>query len=72
MMGRQERGQGQFFYSFDLDKVVPPDHLADGRSNHHYLCHQAAVEALLRAAARAVRYSRTARDASSAFGQAIG
>jgi transposase len=27
MMGRQERGQGQFFYSFDLDKVVPPDHL---------------------------------------------
>jgi transposase len=27
MMGRQERGQGQFFYSFDLDKIVPPDHL---------------------------------------------
>src|SRR5580704_12111515 len=27
MMGRQEDGQGQFFYSFDLDKVVPPDHL---------------------------------------------
>src|ERR1700688_2544706 len=27
MMGRQEGGQGQFFYSFDLDKVVPPDHL---------------------------------------------
>ena len=27
MMGRQERGQGQFFYAFDLDKVVPPDHL---------------------------------------------
>jgi hypothetical protein len=26
-MGRQEGGQGQFFYSFDLDKVVPPDHL---------------------------------------------
>ena len=26
MMGRQGVGQGQFFYSFDLDKVVPPDH----------------------------------------------
>src|SRR5215468_11233590 len=28
MMGRRENRQGQFFYSFDLDKVVPPDHLA--------------------------------------------
>src|SRR6202045_5336755 len=27
IMGRREVGQGQFFYSFDLDKVVPPDHL---------------------------------------------
>jgi transposase len=27
MMGRREVGQGQFFYSFDLDKVVPADHL---------------------------------------------
>jgi transposase len=27
MMGRREARQGQFFYSFDLDKVVPPDHL---------------------------------------------
>src|ERR1700751_3557246 len=27
MMGRREVGRGQFFYSFDLDKVVPPDHL---------------------------------------------
>src|SRR6187455_1618843 len=27
MMGRREEGQGQFFYSFHLDKVVPPDHL---------------------------------------------
>jgi transposase len=27
MMGRREGGQGQFFYLFDLDKVVPPDHL---------------------------------------------
>jgi transposase len=27
MMGRCEVGQGQFFYEFDLDKVVPPDHL---------------------------------------------
>ena len=26
MMGRREGGQGQFFYSFDLDKVPPPDH----------------------------------------------
>ena len=23
MMGRRERGQGQLFYAFDLDKVVP-------------------------------------------------
>jgi transposase len=28
MMGRREGGQGQLFYSFDLDEVVPPDHLA--------------------------------------------
>src|SRR6266567_7205372 len=27
MMGRREDGQGQFFYAFDLDKIVPPDHL---------------------------------------------
>jgi transposase len=27
MMGRRENGQGQFFYSFDLNQVVPPDHL---------------------------------------------
>jgi transposase len=27
MMGRREEGQKQFFYSFDIDKVVPPDHL---------------------------------------------
>jgi len=26
-MGRRDDGQGQFFYAFDLDKVVPPDHL---------------------------------------------
>src|SRR3990170_6476087 len=28
MMGRRERGQGQLFYEFSLDEVVPPDHLA--------------------------------------------
>src|SRR5215510_13920094 len=27
MMGRRDDEQGQFFYAFDLDKVVPPDHL---------------------------------------------
>lgn len=27
MMGRREQGQGQFFYAFNLDEVVPPDHL---------------------------------------------
>ena len=27
MMGRREAGQGHFFYSFDLDEVVPGDHL---------------------------------------------
>jgi transposase len=26
-MGRRAGGQGQSFYSFDRDKVVPPDHL---------------------------------------------
>ena len=30
MMGRRERGQGQFFYAFDLDEVVPTDHLVKG------------------------------------------
>jgi transposase len=27
MMGRRKDGQGQFFYSFDVDAVVPADHL---------------------------------------------
>ena len=27
MKGRRRNEQGQFFYSFDLDEVVPPDHL---------------------------------------------
>jgi transposase len=27
MMGQREVGQGQFFYAFDLDRVVPSDHL---------------------------------------------
>jgi len=27
MMGHREGGQGQFFYSFDLDEVVPADRL---------------------------------------------
>jgi hypothetical protein len=27
MLGGQESGQGQFFYSFDLDRVVPRKHL---------------------------------------------
>jgi transposase len=27
MMGRREDRQVQFLYAFDLDKVVPPDHL---------------------------------------------
>ncbi len=27
MMGRREGGQGQLFYSFKLDEVVPADHL---------------------------------------------
>lgn len=30
MMGRLERDQGQFFYSFDLDAAVPADHLVRG------------------------------------------
>jgi hypothetical protein len=31
MMGRREAGQGQFFYSFDLNEVVPADHLVRQR-----------------------------------------
>jgi hypothetical protein len=27
MMGRRQDGQGQFFYEFNLDEVVPADHL---------------------------------------------
>src|SRR6266566_4291077 len=27
MMGLRKDGQGQFFYAFNLDEVVPPDHL---------------------------------------------
>jgi len=27
MMGQRGGGQGQFFYAFDLDRVVPPGHL---------------------------------------------
>ena len=27
MMGRGKSEQGQFFYDFNLDDVVPPDHL---------------------------------------------
>ncbi len=27
MMGRGKSEQGQFFYEFNLDDVVPPDHL---------------------------------------------
>jgi transposase-like protein DUF772 len=27
-LGRHGAGQGQFFYSFNLEQVVPPDHLA--------------------------------------------
>src|SRR5205809_1295202 len=27
MMGQREDGQRQFFYAFDLDKMVPADHL---------------------------------------------
>src|SRR5262245_8855762 len=27
MMGRRKGGQSQFFYTFELDRVVPPDHL---------------------------------------------
>jgi hypothetical protein len=36
MMGRRERGQGQFFYAFDLDKVVPPDHLVRQIAARHF------------------------------------
>jgi hypothetical protein len=35
MMGRREAGQGQFFYSLDLDEVVP--HLTLVRATHYGL-----------------------------------
>lgn len=40
MMGRREGGQGQFFYAFDLNKVVPADHLVrqiDGVLDLHWV-----------------------------------
>ena len=27
MMGRQDRDQGQLFYEFSLDEMIPADHL---------------------------------------------
>jgi len=27
MMGRQDRNQGQHFYEFNLDELIPTDHL---------------------------------------------
>jgi hypothetical protein len=27
MMGRQDRDQGQLFYEFSLDEMIPTDHL---------------------------------------------
>jgi len=30
MMGRHEHGQGRFFYQFDLEEMVPADHLLRG------------------------------------------
>ena len=30
MMGRQDRDQGQLFYEFSLDEMMPTDHLCDG------------------------------------------
>jgi hypothetical protein len=27
MMGRRDRDQGQLFYEFSLDEMIPPDHL---------------------------------------------
>ncbi len=32
MMGRQKLDQGRLFYSFDLDDVVPDDHLVRERA----------------------------------------
>ena len=35
MMGSNDKPQEQFFYSFNLDEIVPQDHLL--RSIDHYL-----------------------------------
>ncbi len=34
MMGRLNQDQGQLFYSFNLDEVVPDDHLVRNTNRH--------------------------------------
>jgi hypothetical protein len=58
MMGRREVGQGQFFYSFDLDKVVPPDHLVrqiDGVLDLDWVHKELRLTTHPRAALRSIR-----------------
>ena len=59
MMGRREGEQGQFFYSFHLDKVVPPDHLVrqiDGLLDLDWVHKELAPYSRTRAGLRLIRY----------------
>ena len=58
MMGRRERGQGQFFYAFDLDKVVPADHLVrqiDGVLDLDWVHKELAPYCCIQVALRSIR-----------------
>ena len=59
MMGRREGEQGQFFYSFHLDKVVPPDHLVrqiDGLLDLDWVHKELVLITRTRAGLRLTRY----------------
>ena len=60
MMGRQKNEQGQLFYSFCLDEVVPDDHLV-----REYRCRSRSVVGARRAGAL-LSHDRATLDRSSA------
>ncbi len=59
MMGRRARGQGQFFYAFDLDEVVPADHLVrqiDGALDLDWVHKELARYTRTQVGLRSIRY----------------
>ena len=59
MMGRRDDGQVKFLYAFDLDKVVPPDHLVrqiDGVLDLSWVHKELAPITRTRVAPRSIRY----------------